>query len=629
MPPVKRIPTPEEIVTIKAKIAGLSHDEKVKLATRTKPLVERRGTKNSSQKQKVPTTDDELWYWIKENTGYEIPRVAACPDHDAPFKFIADAFFERESALFLLGSREAGKTLNVSILHFANSELRPRTESLTFGAIEPQARRAYKHLKSFVYDETVNPDGTINLSLRPSVAGEPLRSETRWKNGSLTEIVVGSKSGVNSPHPQKVHADEVDLMDPDVWEESRSMSSSKLLKDGTRIKAQDFATSTRKSMTGLVQKILDEVDKAQQSGMEPPWKVYTSCVFENAEEVSCCRRAPSEEREARLAELGRDPKELCSCQQVAKGEWGEGVPRTLDTVCQGKFFKSRGWMPHEDVRRKFRGNSQSYWDAQMECRRAMADGLYLPAWTRERFSVVGWQPRPEFGNVWQGIDWGGAAESCLLYSQGPLRIPVTIQGANGSVTVPRGAYVVFDIFMKAEIGAGKLADEAISKEISWKRQIPGFRVTARFADMAGKQARDDWREHNPPLLTAWYLRDRQFDPTVKIMQGLVEDKRYWVDTRCSRHMDDIESWRQKKEKEIHDDSTHSMAASRYLHSNTETIERRRGHQGSASREVVPVVVQRGQRTAPYAMSSTMDQFAGEKNWRSQLGGPTPKDWGRP
>src|SRR2546430_2212653 len=82
-------------------------------------LTLRRLSNKTSAKTKLPPpkTDDELWIYIKEEAGYEIPRVAVCEDHTAPFDFVSDFYFERERSLLLLSSREAGKTLAVAIVH--------------------------------------------------------------------------------------------------------------------------------------------------------------------------------------------------------------------------------------------------------------------------------------------------------------------------------------------------------------------------------------------------------------------------------------------------------------------------------------------------------------------------------
>lgn len=566
---------------------------------------------------KGPQTDDELHEWIVRETGYNIPRVAVCEGHRAPFDFVADAYFERKSALFLLGSREMGKTLSVAVIHYANSKTKPGCESITFGAIDEQARRAYRYIKQFVF----TTDDEQKKIPKDEIAGIPMRRETHWKNGSLVEIIVGSASGVNSPHDQKVHADEVDLMERLVWDESRNISSSKTLADGTVISAQDFATSTRKSMHGLVQEIIDECDSAKASGFEPPWEIYESCVFEASKEVPNCRRVDPLSRTIRLTELGLDTCSLCDCNLVAKGEWSEGVPRTLERVCSGKFFRSRGWMRYEDIKRKFRNNTQSTWEAQMECTRPMADGLYLPSWTRERYTVRNWVPRGDLGQNWLCVDWGGSASSAVLWFQGPLRVPVSIAGAGGNqVTVPMGAYVFYGEIVIPDIGATKLADMVVTKEITWRRQVPSFRVVARFPDMAGKQQRNDWREHNPPLRTVSYLPNRDFDPTVKNIQGVVEDGNYWVDSEaCPRHCDDLEAWRQKAGKEVHDESSHTPAAARYGMANVIVLERRRVKKGRTS-SVTPVVVGGQGAQAP---TEGPDLEMQERAWRGMDQQPLP------
>lgn len=565
-------------------------------------------------KSKRPTNNDELHQWIINECGYNIPRVAVCPGHQAPFDFVADAFFERYDSLFQVGSRELGKTLGVSVVNYANAETRPGCTSCTFGAIETQAQRAYDHVTSFVY--TRDEEGVKKL--KPQMAGVPLRKKTEWKTGSKIEIIVGTESGVNSPHPHKVHADEVDLMDERVWSQSRNMSSSGSV-FGERIKAQDFATSSLKSNHGLVASIMKECDEAEAQGFEPPWKIYYSCVYEASEEVSECQCADAEQRKVRLTELGRDPDELCGCDRVAKGEWSEDFPRTLASVCKGKFFRSRGWMAHTDVKRKFRQNTQRTWESEMECRRVSVDGVYLEAWTRERFSLKGWQPRPEYGNCYTGTDWGGGAESAVLWVQGPLRTSVQC----GHTLVPEGAFVVFDEFLRAGIGATKLADEVLAKEVGWRQRIPGFRITNRFADVAGRQQRDDWREHNPPLKTVWWLSSRDFDPQVTCLQGLVEDKLYWVDIeRCSRHVDDIEAWRQKNGKEIHDESSHTMASARYLLTNVVTrVQRHRNKGGGSTAE--PGISQRNSSAAPVGSTSSSSGLNAELHWRAQVGQTFP------
>lgn len=606
-----------DVGAIADRVRGMTDEQKREFIL-SLPKRELKISAKSKKVQKRLETPDELWDWIKEETGLEIPRVKVCPDHCAPFDFVWDAYSNEERSLLLLASREGGKTLGVAVIHFANAETKPGCEGCTFGAILPQAKRAYAHIKSFIL--TTDADG--NKVPKPQIAGEPTRSETNWKSGSKVEIIVGTPSGVNSPHPQVVHADEIDLMEDEVWAESRNMAGSKKLPGGERIPAQDIATSTRKSNKGLMQQIIDEVEDAEEAGHKPPWKLYAYCVAEVAEEVPACRSADPVQRVRRLVELGKDPGELCECDKVVKGEWDEKNARTLQSVCKGRFFRSRGWLPYEDIVGKFMQNSQAVWDAQLECRRPSADGLYLPSFTRERFGVRQWIPRPEWGQIWMGTDWGGSAPSAVLWIQGPLYEPIEIMGFNHQMTVvPQGAYVVFDEIHEANIGASALADRVVNREIKWRNEFPGWKVHGRFADMAGKQQRDDWREHDPPLWTSWHV-SREFDPTVDCIQAVVSDSRFYVDaTRCPNMLDDAEAWKQKKGKEVEDESTHTPAAARYCLINVEVLERRKGK--AKGSEALPVVAQRasdnGGSVVPVgAVGSGSDMYASER-WRESMG----------
>jgi intein/homing endonuclease len=520
-------------------------------------------------------------------------------------------------------------TIGVAILHYVNAETKPGCEGLSFGAILPQAKRAYRYIRDFIFTR----DEHGNRIIKPQIQGDPTREKTEWKSGSSVEIVVGTLSGVNSPHTQVVHADELDLMERDVFAESRNVSSSKQLPGGARIPACDIATSTRKSTRGLMQELLDEVEVAKKQGHVPPWHVYAYCFRESAAEVSSCRCVEPVTRVRRLIKRGLPPSSLCRCDTVVKGEWSEGVPRTLESVCRGDLFRSRGWMDITDIERKFQQNSQAVWEAQMECRRPMADGLYLPSFSRQRNCVRGWVPRPQYGRIFSGVDWGGAkstANNVCLWIQGPIHHPVEIMGFGMvPVVVPQGSYVIFDEIFVADVGASKMADMVVAREIPYRNKFPGWKVRGRFADMAGAQQRNDWHEHNPPLRTQWYIT-RDFDPSVETIRTLVDDNLLYVDvTSCPEVADDFEAWRQKNGKEVSDSATHGPAAARMALANVVVLERRREReQGKAA--AMPAVRERGladPAVAALGASGTNgvgSQGVSSEKWRESFGMTSPR-----
>src|SRR3954469_18605460 len=170
-----------------------------------------------------PQNDDELWHWVKRELGAELPRVSVCPDHTAPFKVLADLYFERTSAVLVLANRGGAKTFIVACLHFVNSTYKPGCESLSFGATEGQGRRCYGHIEDWCYKK--DPEtGRRTSEVRPFIRDKPLKTHTVWNTGSVIEVVAGSENAVSGPHPAKAHADEIDLMERGVWNQSRGMA---------------------------------------------------------------------------------------------------------------------------------------------------------------------------------------------------------------------------------------------------------------------------------------------------------------------------------------------------------------------------------------------------------------------
>lgn len=47
-------------------------------------------------------------------------------------------------------------------------------------------------------------------------------------NGSKIEILPGTQYANSGPHPPVIHADEVELMDPETWEEAHALEQRRL-----------------------------------------------------------------------------------------------------------------------------------------------------------------------------------------------------------------------------------------------------------------------------------------------------------------------------------------------------------------------------------------------------------------
>lgn len=513
-----------------------------------------------------------------------------------------------------MANRGGNKTHGVAILHLLNMLYKPGIESATIGAIEAQADRAYAHFRNLVqiYMDKTGQD----------VVDTSMKSKTKLKNKSQLEILPGTKNAVNGPHPQVVHVDEVELMDPEVYQESRNMALGKK-KGDTHYRAQDIITSTRKRGMGPMQELIDAVNEAKLMGHEPPYTMYSWCVFECAEKMPNCQ----------VANPDLPDCDSCDCDRVASGRWDNGRPRTLKDVCGGRFAKSEGWIDHETIKNTFTKASIGIWEAQQECIKPSTEGLVYPQFSVERHGIRKFEPDPENGPIFMGIDFGGTNPFGVVWVQ-LLMYEIEVMGANG---VPRrlreGTRVVFDEFYKAEISNMQAAGYITRRERQWRDQFPYFKVSKRFADPQGKAARLDLARHDPPLPTT-FLVQRDVKEHLKTCAYYVEQDLFAVDVeRCESFISEIETYHFPKKKPgmIDDpdipvkDFDHLMDAWRYTMANIEKIHQtmnRNRTQPSSTGKIHQTVAGAGTRrqheVPAYAPSN--QGLPKSESWRWRYGG---------
>lgn len=578
-----------------------------------------------------PTTDDELHMWVKLNLGITIPRTPVCDGHDSPFDLLKEAYFARYPAFLAVGNRGGGKTFIVALLHWLNSEFKPGIESCTFGATEAQSLRCYAHLKDWIYDDEGNRRAEISASIM---------RETVWKKkpgfpkGSKVEVLAGTPDAVNGPHPQVAHADEVELMRQDTYDESRNMATSKTLPDGTVYPSQEILTSTRKSLHGRMQELIDAVHEAVKNRMKPAHKLIIWCIFEIAKEVPDCQLADEDDRHERLEALGLDPCSKCECNTIMSGTWPDtGKPRLLSEICKGRLFRSRGYLPFADVEQKFQQNSQFTWEAQQECSRPETEHNYLRGFSEERHGIMAWSedrpngylPDPSNGRIFEAIDWGGTNPHAInLYQL--LDFEIEVPDFYGKlVKIKEGSLICFDEIYKTEIGIDDLAKLVKKMHAPYKaRFTDAWKISGRFADPQGKSQRLDFKKQGLPC--DWKTT-RDFDTQIEwlVREFWERDRMRFVLGKAPMFALEAQSWQKDPNtgKQI-DTFNHCMSDLRYCVANIRTLTRRE------KRGTVPRTNKRRYRTATVVKDTrrTMDQGpigirGGDRrpeDWRRRLGG---------
>jgi hypothetical protein len=566
-----------------------------------------------------PQTDDELHLWVKQNLLVDIPRVAVCPDHIAPFTFLADLYFERTSAGLALANRGGSKTFIVACLHFLNSTYKPGCESMSFGATEGQGQRCYQHIEDWCFKRDEETGRRTNV-VKDFIQDKPLKSHTVWKTGSRVEVVAGSENAVSGPHPAKAHADEIDMMEEPVWNQSRGMAVSLPAKGPLPtfmahfhgvIPPQDIATSTRNSTKGRMQSILDEIFADIKAGDIPQFDVYVWCIWETIQEVPNCQCAPKAERIARLKELGLNPKSICECHRVAKGVWGMNAPashlvgekRRLIHVCavydagdptntkpiDGKAFHSRGWKPYVDLLRTFKRNTPGTWTLQHECREGKDENVYIPGWSLAEYGIRHYEPHPLYGPIYMGVDWGTDHPACVLWFQYLTSEVPALDYNYQPIWLAPGSYVLFKEIYVAGISTETLAQRVIQQEERYRYELEAqqWNVKGRFCDPAG--AGDRLTFFNYGMKSSWPYKTRNKQRMIENVQNLVIDDRFAVDVdQCEMFCEEVEIWQKnpKTDKEL-DKFNHAMAAWRYGISNAEVLEgaKRKAQGGNTAQDI--------------------------------------------
>lgn len=413
----------------------------------------------------VPQDDDELWEFVRRETGYAIPRTAVVPGNRAPFELLADLFFERGlKDKLVIGNRGSGKTLTLAVFHSVSLRLKPKFTSATVGAVEAQAKRCYAVVKA-VFKTRSWARFVLGGERGVKMAG------TEMLSGSKVEVVVGTMSGVNSPHPNVAHFDEVELFRPGVLEEGLNMAQGS---NGYR--ASNVYTSSWKFVRGEVSRRIQEVREALAKGVRPPFEIYRWGVWESTKrcEADCSN---------------------CPYATFVRGDWGPEAgredlppkPRSFESACKkdspfvaedgstlGKLKRADGHIDVEDSASRFVMLSRRAWESQQESQRPTAEGLIYSEWD-EAAKDLSPEMEPEDalaypGRIWVSIDFGGTDPHAVGFW---LETDAEIMVGDGR-RVPKGASVRF-----AEVHAPGIGNVELGRRINRKLLELGI---DRFAD---------------------------------------------------------------------------------------------------------------------------------------------------
>jgi hypothetical protein len=291
---------------------------------------------------------DELHKYIWETLGINIPRVACCPGHQAPFDFVVDAYFEKVANQLVHACRSGGKTKDTAVLNVLDAGFH-NASVVTVAGSKFQAKQGYEYSKDLWF---------MDPALKGKLLGEPLMSETRLKSGAKYEILAASPKSVRSPHVPKLRMDEIEEMAPEVFKGALSIPASK-----PGISTQVLMTSTWHKAVGPMQTMLDE---AEARG----FKVYTWCVWET---------------------MQRCERDCSTCP--------------MEPDCQGKAKKADGYRPYEEILQQFLIHDRDTWESEHLCLVPSKKKRVYAQFDRA-VHLIDADQVPEGLKLWGCIDWG-------------------------------------------------------------------------------------------------------------------------------------------------------------------------------------------------------------------------------
>ena len=454
----------------------------------------------------TPRVPEALHQWLTDVTGHRIPTQSACPDHDAPFDFIADFFFEHETDGIVLANRGGGKTEDVACLHLANGRWKPGFATYHFGAIETQATRCYAYYRK----------GLRTPGLR-DYAPDPHIRETVWSNGSTIEIRPATEAQTQGPHGPLATFDEVEQGKYQPWENSKAVPVAWTDNAGKRHPAQFLATSTRQSGMGLMQRALDEAD-AQG------WRTYSWCIIETIDGSTC-----------------RDES----------GPLCEGCP-LFDNGCEGRALKADGWQSREEVIGYFNRVGPETWWAQYLCRKPNAKALIYSNFTAANVTEEA-EYVQDGGPIYLGYDWGFTDPTMcglLQYRDGRFYQFEEIGGSGRSEREWVRSVVARVIALPGYEGPTLAEwDDVWIGKTEWPKPWPNVWIDIAAGDPSAVQFRHELKEHGIGARSAAAVR-HEVEAGQDVLRAAIctagDNRRLLVHPRCTATIKAMQNYRARE-----------------------------------------------------------------------------------
>lgn len=428
---------------------------------------------------------------------------------------------------FLLGDfTVTHNTLVFATLLLLEALFKPEIELAHLGAIKDQAIRCYRY-----FLKILNHPLFANVTSKP-----PTATRTEFRNGSVVEILTGTVTGVNSPHPVKAQLDEVELMDWHVLQEALNMAASmKGYVASTRL------TSTRKYSTGTMQKIIDEADAKG-------FRIYKWNLWDTVEPCKIAKGLESIE----IAIEDEDGHEQFYYVSA------ECTTCSLLKDCRGRArYSSGGIIPLADAMKLNKSLDAEVWQAQVECSKPGTSDLWFPMFN-EKYHVIDYEAwlKDRDCDITKDYETEGMVSfntDLPVYAgqDAGFNCPAAVFGQ----LVDEEVVIIFDESYEHNIAPSVLIKEhLLQKEADY---LPD----QWFCDPSGLQLMAEMEIHGLMVAKA----DNTVYAGIELLQSLFSTGRLFIDRRCVNLIQELKTYRKTKTNRVApNQEDHAVDSLRYL-----------------------------------------------------------------
>lgn len=486
-----------------------------------------------------PADADQLHRFVHRVLGLNVVRQTLEPASTPPMDYLTDCFFEPTRNLsrpdddeptsdaVVWACRGGGKTMLGAVATLLDMIFKPGIQVRILGGSLEQARKMYDHLLSLLDRPALRLGGGV-------LASPPTQRRLVMHNGSVVEILAGSQRSVRGTRVHKLRCDEVEQLDPELWQAAQLVTRSGWCGD-QYVHGRVEALSTMHRPFGLMSQLVENAQQHQGT------RVYR---WNGLDVAARC-----------------EPARACD-------------PCPLEPDCRGRAKQADGFISIDDLMAQHRRTSDITWQAEMLCLRPSTRDLVYPSFDVDRHVAA--------------IDVRANADHRNTHGNDADQQTITVAGMDFGLRCPT-VYLWARLNGRGESRLLWIVDEYVASDLTVDQNVAAIEARNQQrnhgvvqwvgVDPAGQQRSSHSGLSDITVLRSagWRIRSRRsgIREGIERVRHLLDRDRLRIDPRCRQLIQAISTYHFKpdqpeREQPVKDGPDHACDALRYLVINLES-----------------------------------------------------------